>query len=272
MLSQEHTCETESQTVQRVLKSGRKTLRVQGARVVHVSVQGVSGHQCKVLRNQLARIKLDFHIVQISHHQYVEKVAENLRQKLNFRRMHKYSTKRTYVLICGLFMSTTMKASVHLGPSYNENLVAYRNTNFKELRALFDSTQRLILEQSIEILKVSAMIWRFTPWMRSTCHDQVYKKQKSTSTQILSCVWEGCMIIQKRMRNGKVNWKTSNKPTHSELFFLESMENHLSSSGIFPRACIIGHYSSDPKRSGSSTNKSRTVCRKNPLRVDVQRC
>ena len=51
--------------------------------MVHVSVQGVSGNQCKVLKNQLARIRLDFHIVQISHHQYVEKVAENLRQKLN---------------------------------------------------------------------------------------------------------------------------------------------------------------------------------------------
>ena len=38
------------------------------------------------------------------------------------------------------------------------------------------------------------------------------------------------MIIQLRMRNGKVNWKTSNKPTHSEFFF-ELMENHLSSIG-----------------------------------------
>ena len=49
-------------------------------------------------------------------------------------------------------MSATMKASVHLGPSCNENLVAYRNTNFKELRALFDITQRLFLERPIEIL------------------------------------------------------------------------------------------------------------------------
>ena len=40
------------------------------------------------------------------------------------------------------------------------------------------------------------------------------------------------MIIQKRLRNGKVNWKTSNKPTHSENY-VESMENQLSSSGQF---------------------------------------
>ena len=47
---------------------------------------------------------------------------------------------KTNVLIWGLFMSTTTKASVHLGPSYSEKLVAYRNSNFEELRTLFDIT------------------------------------------------------------------------------------------------------------------------------------
>ena len=50
-------------------------------------------------------------------------------------------------------MSTTMKASVHLGPSYNEILVAYRNTDFKALKTLFDITQKLILEQTFEALR-----------------------------------------------------------------------------------------------------------------------
>ena len=54
-----------------------------------------------------------------------------------------------------------MTASVHLGPSYNGNLVTYRNTNFKELRALFDITQRLIFEES------------------TLCHDEVIKWAKA---------------------------------------------------------------------------------------------
>ena len=33
----------------------------------------------------------------------------------------------TNVLIWGLFMSTTKKASVHLLPKYNENVEGYRN-------------------------------------------------------------------------------------------------------------------------------------------------
>ena len=49
------------------------------------------------------------------------------------------------VLIWGLFMSTTKKASVHLGPSYNENLEVYRNVNFEEFKMLFDITQEVDL-------------------------------------------------------------------------------------------------------------------------------
>ena len=77
-------------------------------------------------------------------------------------------------------MSTKVKASVHLGPSYNENLVAYRNTNFKELKTLFDTTQRLILEHAFEIPNVSTIEWKFTFWMRSTLlHDKVTKLAKA---------------------------------------------------------------------------------------------
>ena len=50
-----------------------------------------------------------------------------------------------------------MKASVHLGPNYNENLEVHRSTTFEELKNLFDITQRLILEHEAEILNVSTL-------------------------------------------------------------------------------------------------------------------
>ena len=50
-----------------------------------------------------------------------------------------------------------MKAAVHLGEDYNENLVAYRNTNFDALKTLFDITRKLILNQKHEILNVSTI-------------------------------------------------------------------------------------------------------------------
>ena len=77
-------------------------------------------------------------------------------------------------------MSTTTKSSVHLELQYQENLVAYRNTNFDELKTFFDFTQSLIVEQSFKTLNVSTMIWSVTLWMRSTlCHDQVIKWAKA---------------------------------------------------------------------------------------------
>ena len=112
--------------------------------------------------------------------------------------------EKTNVFMWGLFMPTTMKASVRLGPSYNENLVACKNTDFKELRTLFDIAQKLILEQSVEILNISTMVGHFTPY-----HDQVIKWAKAKGTRPLrfSLFWEKCMIIRKRMRSGTVHSK-----------------------------------------------------------------
>ena len=49
-------------------------------------------------------------------------------------------------------MTTTMKAAVHLGPNRIANLEVYRNTNFEELKNLFDISQILFLEHEAEIL------------------------------------------------------------------------------------------------------------------------
>ena len=130
-------------------------------------------------------------------------------------------------------MSTTMKASVHLGPSYNENLAAYRNTNFNELRALFDITHRLILEQTFETLDVCTMMWHFTLWMRSTlCHDQVIKWATAKGY-----VKSGSVLCLGRMYDhtpANAKWKGQLEDFHQTLSenYLESMENQFSSSAL----------------------------------------
>ena len=73
-------------------------------------------------------------------------------------------------------MSTTMKAAVHLGPNYRENLEVSRKTNFEELKNLFDITQRLILEHEAEILNVSPIDCTAPSCTRPTLtHDHVIK-------------------------------------------------------------------------------------------------
>ena len=70
--------------------------------------------------NQIERTWLEIRNVQIS--------DQNLRQKLNLAGEAPVLDLKTNVLIWGSFLSTTMKASVRLGPNYKENLEVYRYT------------------------------------------------------------------------------------------------------------------------------------------------
>ena len=76
---------------------------------------GSIGTPVRGVENQFARTRLDFHNMQVSDNQHVEKVLDNLRQRLNLSEDAQVHEKIS-APIWGLFMSTTMKASVHLGP------------------------------------------------------------------------------------------------------------------------------------------------------------
>ena len=87
----------------------------------------------------------------------------DIRQKLSPEDDQIVLDHKVNVLICGLKMSTTMMAAIHLGEDYSEILVAYRNPNLDALKALFDITQKLILDHKHDIKQVSTIEWQFTP-------------------------------------------------------------------------------------------------------------
>ena len=57
---------------------------------------------------------------------------------------------KTNVLIWRSSMSSSMKAAIHLGLNYTENLEVFKNTNFEEIQILFGITQKLIAKHSEE--------------------------------------------------------------------------------------------------------------------------
>ena len=72
-----------------------------------------------------------------------------------------------------------MKASVHLGPDYEEHLRT-KNTDVVQVKTLFDISQTLILNHRSEIYGISTIEWNTTPWMRSTLlHDRAIKLSKA---------------------------------------------------------------------------------------------
>ena len=101
-----------------------------------------TGKQVRGIQNQVTEVKLDHYNLQVSDNRYIQKVFANVGQKLNRSDGE-------------IFMSTTMKAAIHFGENYNDNLIVYRNTNFDAFKTLIDITQKLILNQNHEILNVS---------------------------------------------------------------------------------------------------------------------
>ena len=125
-------------------------------------------------------MKLNHNLV-ISNTGYIEKVFAHVLQKLNHPEDDQIVLdQKVTVLIWRMFMSTTMKAAIHLGEHCNDNLVTYRNTNFEAPKPLFEITQKLILNQKHEIKHISTIEWQFTRRMRySLPHDKVIKLSKA---------------------------------------------------------------------------------------------
>ena len=107
---------------------------------------------------------------------------------------------KTNVLIWASFVVASMKAAVHLGPNYVENLEVFRNTNFEELQNLFDITQKLMLDHQAEILNVTTIDWTALSWERSTLtHDQVIKW-----TKVRVRVFSETVFCLGKMSDGKI--------------------------------------------------------------------
>ena len=63
-------------------------------------------------------------------------------------------------------MTASMKAAVHLGKDFEENLRVTSNTEFSKIRLWFSITQKLVLDQQDEIIGVSKIDWDQSPWMK----------------------------------------------------------------------------------------------------------
>ena len=63
-------------------------------------------------------------------------------------------------MICGMFMSSTLEASVFIGKNYSDNLHSIKNTgNNLTMKQMFDISEKLIVGQSDEIIGVTPTNW-----------------------------------------------------------------------------------------------------------------
>ena len=80
-------------------------------------------------------------------------VFKNLRHKLKLPESKQVPDEKDLLIDLGIVHVNNEESISPSWKSYSEQIVAYRNTNFEELKTLFDITQRLILEHAFEILE-----------------------------------------------------------------------------------------------------------------------
>ena len=187
--------------------------------------------------NQIERTRSAFHNMQVSDHRYPERVFRNLRQKLNLAEEAPVLDLKTNVLIWCLFTSTTMKAAVHLGPNYHENLEVYKNTNFEERK-----TSSIPLRDGYWNMKP-----KFRMYPRLIGLLLHGREQNTRLLRFRLMLREDARAFRSEQKGGMINLKNFDSPILTKNN-LELIENRLSSGGEFFQDLLHWRSSRRPKK------------------------
>ena len=67
-------------------------------------------------------------------------------------------------VIWGMFMSSTLQASVFMGKNYSDNWHSIENSKDLTMKQMFDISEKLVSEQSDEIYGVKTINWENSSW------------------------------------------------------------------------------------------------------------
>ena len=116
-------------------------------------------------------------------HHYMGKVSLNLQKKLGITEgssVKELEPIMTNILIWGSFMPDSMRAAIHLGQNYTENVAVFKNVHVEEIKNLFSITKVLVLGHSDEILDVKVTNSKDPSWKKQKIyHPQVIKWTKA---------------------------------------------------------------------------------------------
>ena len=170
------------------------------------------------------------------------------RQKRSSMNVTDYDEKHS--VFWGMFMSSTLQASVFMGKNYSDNKLAFHQ-EYKDLtmKQMFDISQTLVSEQSDEISGVETIGWENHYWkyLSLVGDEQVISLQR-TKVYVFS---DSVLCLGKMNENPCANtaweerlaWFKVHRNTET---WTELMASQLNSSGIFPR---IHHIAAQPQSS-----------------------
>ena len=153
----------------------------------------------------------------------------------------------------GMFMSSTLQASVFMEKSYSDNFHSVENTEDLKMKQMFDISEKSITEQSDEIYGISTISWEDSSWkyLSLVGDEEVVSlsRQESTYFQILYYALERWTRTHNRILSSQTSWRGS-KVHHNTELWTELMVSQRNSSGI----------SSQDSPHCSSATKSESYC------------
>ena len=95
---------------------------------------------------------------------FLHRVNDRLRKMLNRSPEDSMQDSDKHSVVWGLFLSSTLQASVFMGKNYSDNWHSIKNTEDLTMKQMFDTSEKLVSEQSGEIYGVKTINWEDSSW------------------------------------------------------------------------------------------------------------
>ena len=95
---------------------------------------------------------------------FLHRVNDQVRKRQNQSSKDATKDSDKHSVIWGMFMSSTLQASVFMGKNYSDNLHYIKNTEDLTMKQMFDISERLVTEQSDDIYGINTISWADSSW------------------------------------------------------------------------------------------------------------
>ena len=94
---------------------------------------------------------------------FLNRVNDHVRKRQKRSSMNVTEDGEKHSLVWGMFMSSTLQASVFMGKNYSDNWHSINNTKHLTIKQMFDISTRLVSEQD-EIFGLETIGWENSSW------------------------------------------------------------------------------------------------------------
>ena len=95
---------------------------------------------------------------------FLHRVNDQVRKRQKQSSMDATEDSEEHSMIWGMFMSSTLQASVFMEKTYSDNWHSIKNSKDLTMKQMFDISEKLVSEQSDEIYGVKSINWENFSW------------------------------------------------------------------------------------------------------------